>query len=233
MSDGQARRLWDRAGALRPARRPDRGDRLLPRALDDRAGRRGAAGSGGRRHRPARRQRPRSPAVGGHRDEGEADHDAFLANLAARRGRRPGPPRAPFLAATRSTTVDGRRRPALRRRRAPLRAGRATTSTAGARGCAPGGTLLIHDAFSSVGVTLAIGRHLLIGRRFRYRGAQRLARRVPARRRCAAPARAAAAVRQLAALPWFARNLVVKAALAARQPWLARAVGHRTGTWPF
>ena len=36
-----------------------------------------------------------------------------------------------------------------------------------------GGTLLIHDAFSSVGVTLAIGRQLLAGRRFRYVGRSR------------------------------------------------------------
>ena len=97
---------------------------------------------------------------------------------------------------------------------------------------APGGALLIHDAFSSVGVTLAIGRHLLTGRRFRYLG--RSGSLAEYRREdLRGPARAAAAGRQLAALPWFARNLVVKAALAARQPWLARAVGHRTGAWPF
>ena len=36
-----------------------------------------------------------------------------------------------------------------------------------------GGTLLIHDAFSSVGVTLAIGRELVAGRRFRYVGRSR------------------------------------------------------------
>ena len=33
-----------------------------------------------------------------------------------------------------------------------------------------GGVLLIHDAFSSVGVTLALARSLLGSRRFRYRG---------------------------------------------------------------
>ena len=34
----------------------------------------------------------------------------------------------------------------------------------------PGGTMLIHDSFSSVGVTLAIVRELMCGRRFRYVG---------------------------------------------------------------
>ncbi|MEO7369349.1 MAG: class I SAM-dependent methyltransferase, partial [Ilumatobacteraceae bacterium] len=37
----------------------------------------------------------------------------------------------------------------------------------------PGGTMLIHDAFSSVGVTLAITRELILGRRFRYVGRSR------------------------------------------------------------
>ena len=41
------------------------------------------------------------------------------------------------------------------------------------RRVAPGGVLLIHDSFSSIGVTLAIGRELLAGRRFRYIGRAR------------------------------------------------------------
>ena len=36
-----------------------------------------------------------------------------------------------------------------------------------------GGTMLIHDSFSSVGVTLAIARELVAGRRFRYVGRSR------------------------------------------------------------
>ena len=35
-------------------------------------------------------------------------------------------------------------------------------------GAARGGSLLIHDAFSSAGVTMAIARELLLGERFRY-----------------------------------------------------------------
>ena len=97
---------------------------------------------------------------------------------------------------------------------------------------APGGALLVHDAFSSVGVTLAIGRHLLAGGRFRYVGRSGSLAEYR-REELRVAARAATAGRQLAALPWFARNLVVKAALVAHQPWLARALGHRTEAWPY
>jgi SAM-dependent methyltransferase len=97
---------------------------------------------------------------------------------------------------------------------------------------APGGALLLHDAFSSIGVTLAIGRHLLAGSEFRYIG--RTGSLAEYRREAPhGAARAATVGRQLAALPWFARNLAVKAALVAHRPRLARALGHRTGSWPF
>lgn len=96
----------------------------------------------------------------------------------------------------------------------------------------PGGTLLVHDAFSSVGVTLALLRHLAFAGDWRYAGRSRsLAeyRREPVRGR----ARVANAGRQLAELGWFARNLAVKAAMVGRMPWLARALGHRDGPWPY
>jgi SAM-dependent methyltransferase len=94
---------------------------------------------------------------------------------------------------------------------------------------APGGTLLIHDAFSSVGVTLAILRHLLLDPRFRYAGRSGSL----AEYRLEQGGRLASVARQLAALPWFARNLVIKAAIVARMPGLARALGHRSGPWPY
>jgi hypothetical protein len=34
-------------------------------------------------------------------------------------------------------------------------------------------------------------------------------------------------------VPWFAHNLAVKAAIVARQPRIARALGHRSGPWPY
>ena len=44
---------------------------------------------------------------------------------------------------------------------------------------------------------------------------------------------AANALRQLAGLPYFGRNLMIKIALVARAPWLARLVGHRGTDWPY
>jgi predicted O-methyltransferase YrrM len=96
----------------------------------------------------------------------------------------------------------------------------------------PGGHMLVHDAFSSVGVTLAQLRLLVAGRRFRYLG--RAGSLVDYRREdLDGRARVANAARQLAELPWFARNLLVKAALVARLRPVARALGHRHGPWPF
>jgi predicted O-methyltransferase YrrM len=98
----------------------------------------------------------------------------------------------------------------------------------------PGGTLLVHDAFSAVGVTLALLRLLVFGREFRYVGR---ARSLAEYRRVEPPlrgrARVANASRQLGQLPWFARNLVVKLALVARLRPLARALGHRSAAWPY
>ena len=163
-------------------------------------------------------------------DEGEEDNRAFRANLeragVAGRVRHVRRPSQEALDAVDGTVdvlyVDGAHR------YAPASA---DITRWGSR-VAPGGTLLVHDAFSSVGVTLAIGRHLLAGGRFRYAG--RSGSLAEYRREdVGLAARAAGAARQLAALPWFARNLVVKAAIVARMPAVARALGHRSGPWPY
>jgi hypothetical protein len=76
-----------------------------------------------------------------------------------------------------------------------------------------GGTLLIHDSFSSIGVTAAIVRELVTSPRFRYVGRSRslaIYRADPAGDRCRS------ALRQLAQLPWFAKNVVLKALITAR-----------------
>jgi predicted O-methyltransferase YrrM len=97
---------------------------------------------------------------------------------------------------------------------------------------APGGALLVHDAFSSVGVTLAILRLMTLGSRFRYAGRTgSLAEYV--REPVEGAARVRNALRQLAELPWFARNLAVKLALVARLRPLARLLRHRDGHWPY
>ncbi len=96
----------------------------------------------------------------------------------------------------------------------------------------PGGFLLIHDAFSSVGVTLAQARLLFFTSGFEYLG--RAGSLVRYRRReLSGRTRLANAARQLAQLPWFARNVVVKAAIVLRLRPVARALGHRDGPWPY
>src|SRR5581483_12028326 len=71
---------------------------------------------------------------------------------------------------------------------------------------APGGMVLIHDSFSSVGVTLAILRELAFGFRFRYVG--RSGSMTEYRRELVARgARVRNALRQLGELPWFVTNV--------------------------
>jgi predicted O-methyltransferase YrrM len=99
----------------------------------------------------------------------------------------------------------------------------------------PGGAMLVHDSFSSVGVTLAILRGLALGRSFEYAGRTRsLAeyRRAPSALRGRAWAKNA--LRQLAELPWFARNVSIKLALVMRLRRLAGLLGHRAqDEWPY
>jgi predicted O-methyltransferase YrrM len=85
----------------------------------------------------------------------------------------------------------------------------------------PGGTMLIHDSFSSIGVTAAIAASLLASSEFTYSG--RVGSLTEYRR--VAPASVGAnALRQAAQLPWFAKNVATKALIAA-------GVVHRD--WPY
>jgi predicted O-methyltransferase YrrM len=98
---------------------------------------------------------------------------------------------------------------------------------------APGGSMLIHDAFSSVGVTAAIAAELVVTGGWRYAGRSRsLAeyRREPV---TTWGARLANAGRQLAQVPWFTRNLAIKALVVARLGRVARLLGHDGETWPY
>ena len=78
---------------------------------------------------------------------------------------------------------------------------------------APGGEMLVHDAFSSAGVTAAVLRALLWSRRFRYEGRTGSLARY---RFDASASRRGSALRQLGELPWFAKNLVVKSLIVVR-----------------
>ena len=94
----------------------------------------------------------------------------------------------------------------------------------------PGGRMLIHDSFSSIGVTGAQLRLLVCSGRWRYLGrAGSLAdyRREDLR----GAARAGNALRQLAQLPWFARNVAVKVLLTLRLRRAARLLG--ADGWPY
>ncbi len=97
---------------------------------------------------------------------------------------------------------------------------------------APGGSMLIHDSFSSVGVTAAITAQLMFSGGWRYAGRSRsLAeyRKDPVR----GAARASNLARQLAQVPWFARNVAIKVLVVARLGRLAKALGHDGETWPY
>lgn len=99
---------------------------------------------------------------------------------------------------------------------------------------ADGGELLIHDSFSSVGVTLAIVRELMFGRRFRYVGRSRsLVRYRADLAGTGAAARVRNASRQLAQLPWFARNVVLKVLLSLRIGRLLTRLGRTAPEWPY
>jgi predicted O-methyltransferase YrrM len=91
------------------------------------------------------------------------------------------------------------------------------------RRVAPGGAMLVHDAFSSVGVTLALLTECVASSRWRYAGRTGSLAEYE-RTELRGRARLGNALRQLAELPWFARNLVVKVLIVARL---------RAGPWPY
>ncbi len=169
--------------------------------------------------------------IHGTSDEGESDHQAFLANLRARRRRRAGAPRAASPRARRSARsqgdidllyIDGAHR---------YRFARDDIACLG-RPRGPGGALLIHDSFSSVGVTLALVRCLFFDRRFRYVGRERSLAEYR-RADLSGGERRANALRQSRELGWFARNVALKLAIVARLRPLQRLLDPRAEGWPY
>ncbi len=166
--------------------------------------------------------------ISGYADAASADHDAFNANLAA------------AGVSDRVTHIREFSDNALglvegdidvlyidgAHRYGPARADIAAWGTR----VAPGGTMLIHDSFSSIGVTLAILRELAFGSKFRYVGRSRSQTVYVADLH---GGRAANAVRQLAQLPWFAKNVLLKAALTAGLGKLLRRFGKPVPDWPY
>jgi predicted O-methyltransferase YrrM len=97
----------------------------------------------------------------------------------------------------------------------------------------PGGSMLIHDAFSSVGVTAAIAAELMLTSGWRYVGRSRSLAEFRKQQPLTGRARLANLGRQLAQLPWFARNLAIKVLMVARLGKLARVLGHDGESWPY
>ena len=96
----------------------------------------------------------------------------------------------------------------------------------------PGGTMLVHDAFSSIGLTVALVRLMAISRDLRYVG--RLGTLAEYRRERVSPGRAALQLaRHLAQFPYFVRNEIVKVAILMKWRWLQLALGHRENPWPY
>lgn len=98
---------------------------------------------------------------------------------------------------------------------------------------AGGGTMLIHDSFSSIGVTLAILRSLLVGGTFRFVGRSRSLAIYRADLDASLAARSANAGRQLLQLPWFATNVALKVILKLGGGRLWRLVGRDEPEWPY
>lgn len=98
---------------------------------------------------------------------------------------------------------------------------------------APGGTMLIHDSFSSVGVTLAIARELMFGSRWRYVGRARSLTEYRADLDGTWRSRLGNSARQALQLPWFVKNLLVKVTISCRLGGLMKKVTGREPEWPY
>lgn len=95
----------------------------------------------------------------------------------------------------------------------------------------PGGQLLIHDSFSSIGVTGALLVTLFFGPSFRYIGRSESMTHYR-REHLGMKARVTNGLRQAASLPWFARNVVIKAMIVAKLGRFTKVFGHDPATWP-
>ncbi len=164
-------------------------------------------------------------------DEAATDHDVFLANLA-------GAGVADRVLHLRSFSdaalaqidrpinvlyIDGAHRyaPAL-----------ADIRNYGGR-VADGGTMLIHDSFSSIGVTGAIMRELAFGRRFRYVGRSRSMTIYRADLSTTRVGRLSNAGRQAAQLSWFVRNVGLKVLLTIGLGKVLTRLGRPVPEWPY
>ncbi len=101
------------------------------------------------------------------------------------------------------------------------------------RRVSPGGTLLIHDSFSSVGVTLAIARELIFSARWRYVGRARSLTEYRADLDGTWRSRMGNAARQLVQLAWFVKNLMLKVLLTLKLGGVLKKITGREPEWPY
>lgn len=95
-----------------------------------------------------------------------------------------------------------------------------------------GGAMLIHDSFSSIGVTLALLSSTFLSADWRYVGrSQSMAEY--RRERLSPGERVRNLARQVAQLPWFVRNVIIKVLLTAKLAPLTRILGHNSRDWPY
>ncbi|MBE2316397.1 class I SAM-dependent methyltransferase [Solirubrobacter sp. CPCC 204708] len=94
---------------------------------------------------------------------------------------------------------------------------------------APGGVMLVHDSFSSIGVTLALLVECFWSPRWRYVG--RTGSLAEFERVVDGPRDVGAWLREL---PWFARNVVIKVLVVAGQRRWAERIGlDPAAPWPY
>lgn len=228
MSRDQARRLWDRAVALRAGAQVveigsfhGRSMIVLATAAPDGVGLVAIDPHGGNDRGPQE--------IEGYATEAQRDYEQFHANLRDA-GVHDRVRHLRMFSSAALGEVDGsvdllyidgahRFRPALDDiRRWGARVG-------------DGGTLLIHDSFSSIGVTLALLASLFFGDAFRYVG--RSGSMTEYRRTHLSPkARVKNAARQAASLPWFVRNVALKVCITLKLRPLYRLL-RSDGTWPY
>jgi hypothetical protein len=230
LTDAQARALWDAAGRVRPGGRiveigsfRGRSTIVLASAAADGVELIAIDPHGGGDRGPQE--------IGADATRGDQDHAAFEANLE----------RAGVRARVRHVRafsrealgdvqgeidllyIDGAHRYGPAREDIELWGARVPES----------GTMLVHDAFNAIGVTLAQLRLLVLSGHWRYQG--RTGSLAAYRRaRMDGRARARNALRQLGGLPYFARNMAIKVLVVARLRPLASLLGLRPGEdWPY
>lgn len=96
-----------------------------------------------------------------------------------------------------------------------------------------GGTMLIHDSFSSIGVTLALMTTTFYGGKWKYVGRSQSMAEYQ-RVNMSLGERLGNALRQELQLLWFVRNVAIKVLIVAKLAPLTRLLGHeKPDEWPY